>query len=1100
MYNKPYSPSELQRFRDAPVQELYKRFISRRTHSILNINAATVGTELHDAASEAFAYLKQQKFSIGQSNPSQNQINEIIRHAETRAEEGLRLHTSRAMLPGLKNVIQKYGKEYLENPNLDLETEKELTGRVSGRYDIYGRPDLLLVDRAKRRAEIVDLKNILDQKRMDLFDKAPNTIQGKTYALLAKQIYETQGIKFDNIIFTHAVNGPAGDPNYRSTTYTQQQLTDEVAKEIESHIENAEKYKQIAYYNMSRAKSPLDGFRDVYRDILKTKGCTPGNCKYCPIRYTCELRFTHDINSKIKDLRGITGEIDSTKVNRIVDQIDETANNASLHDMLNRDRDKTFQEKLYDEESAITRSKYEKARRETLSKVNSGVNIDTTISDELAILRHSQETRKKFLRGRFQDNMEKDLFAVKERLPFSAIQKMHPDLAHPWISTELVRDIDHFSRDIVTDVADKFGFNTPKLINQVVEEAFKDKDFVENLYTDIVNNTSERLHTLNVKEASKKDIRAAAKDGMNILKKDTLVSITDKMNKQTIDTIMKYDAEAVRSKLPAGYDFENSNLDALYESAVEHDIASRDPEKYRKHISKKNTAFAIKERFQLSSPRYMMSSMTKALFLTHIAAYNTIFNMVKNKTEKAEDFLTREKESVDSGEHLSAYTTARRLLHSDFGSSTRLFTPVSRIFSRLASRGSEVIQNARKTNAWNNIVESSKGYNMAAAYHRNPKTFYYGGAAAAATFITLGVLPHTPTEIENRLISEQNKLKFKQEKETNSTDNSAFQEPQSDLRSQYKIHSAFGSPAALAKYSNEILKRIDLTEVSGYLKELTDHPLMRSISYYGRNIIETIRRGLSLDKAVKTGEDILEDVPGKIKRVGRHTGFLTNDMPRHNINLEKLKQTGEYRRNLLQKHATTVAGRKHKEEYIKNKAGSLYNELSSSNRIGSKTKSHMPIVPEYKRTPKEELISKYRNRPKTTNAVYYKNRKTQKIIEPGVIPVSGKPYPVSDIIQPTEQTSMSPIRYSSYNYNNKYIDFSKGEKLRKPVQHFIKTNRMSDIQLPKYNSEHLARDGIMVAELNRELLSGNWKKQRPYGKYYNPEGPNEGPVSRVIYK
>lgn len=878
MANIPFSPTALESYRDAPVTTLLNRFVLKRDEPVVRYGTSMVGTELHQYAEDSFKYLQSKK-STFPDNPSNSFIKQTLFEAQERAKSALSLHTSRHMKKGIDSIVERHGSEYIKNKSMTMFSEQTLTHSVSSGITgetgkLTGIPDVVFYDAAKKKATIVDLKNVFDRGVMATFDNADKKLQAKSYPYLVAQELIKNGVQVDSIEFQFAMNPAYGPVGYKSFEYATDKIMADVKTDLAMETAKAENLNLMMTNRLGQGESAISAFRGAFAEIINKRGCMPGKaCPYCPMQYSCHLRFAERIGDKLQAFNE-----DPTITTTKRDQIRQSLKGkGEIYDdflafeaaeKMDKDNVDFFMNRHDNQMSEAITGHYEKQVERFQDLGMHPYQAADFAKNDIAVLNQSAKVERRFKRGLFEDSYLDDSILSEGKLPVSVLDHDRRT-THAWMNENLLRAVKSVSYDTVDKVMKNLDINRPAMTERVINKLFSNKKFV--------NDFNENLQWSAAKQMREKGLNPTyqnARDVLGNLDKildvNTVTHLTENLHKATIDEVWRTDAESLRRKLPADVEFTRSNYDAVFNAAKSKGILDAKPEELRTKIADMDTAWGKNERFSLSAPKGMLSTMVKAFVLTNIAANETILNIVQNKVMKAINYMASEEQGVpDTGDHNSTYGTMRRLILSDFGSSTRLYNGVGGIYSAIAAKGSTALK-AAKEKAADFFMKRESSLVNPEWMATGGDNYIYGGVAAAAGIALYALAPRSPSYSEQKKYGQAKKKELKKKREVSRSKDSHYPQQQSDLREKLKIHGQFGSP--FIDKVGLVLQKIDLSEVGEYLGKLADGTMALTSKLFSHSEERVATIKLLGKRMEKLAEGVMDNPVDTLKKAGREIG------------------------------------------------------------------------------------------------------------------------------------------------------------------------------------------------------------------------------------
>lgn len=916
-----YSPSYLERLTENPIKTLYDSHY--RGYSGISDGEsvfAKSGTEVHEYVEKAFKYLNEKKPEV-LSHIQNNGLNvntivaNFLDESIVYANSSLKLKTSEMFKKGADRIIRRFGSEFLKSPDMQLMTEQELYSSINvdgKRIYIGGRPDLVFYDVKKKAAQIVDLKNISDSVKVNIYEKAGEKLQAKMYPYLLQQYFaKNHNLQFDNINFTFAMNAPTGSVVFSSIDYKKEMA--ELETELSITLARAESYKNVLRDAQKQFKSTSNVFLTTIDNLSAITQCKPGvACNSCMIRFACKYKLLDDVTNKYNYLiKGETENItelspEEQNIKRMLSEAIEI-DKRHINEISKQNLDKKFSDNL----NKILEQERDQAYN--LYKDRPYADGVYSLVDSISASKRLYESSKR-VRDKLRERLDKEAlkekgFESKKRVPFSFLSHMNllsssDRLGH---TAALLRSyaVEYVNRNLTNALVDN-----KNLATEIVDYTFAQQDFAEGFHKLVVDRVANQFKIANI-EPDAHYFEYILRDIRNVINSETLrytfnglnenfVTFLKTYEKNKYDKLLNHLSPEIDEKVLRDFldgHVMDSAVEEFTQKATERALFSSEfiddrPLVYKREI------------------RSNVSSVFKALALTVVASNQTIANIITNTIDKAKQFLFFNDKGIDTGEHYSQSAMYRRLISSDFGSEKRKFNPVSSRFSYVASRGSVGLNKAKEyASAINREINSN-------SFIRNIEILQspLGKISLMTMLLSIGInamVPRTPSPKEDMQLRNQ---RLKQRKERledsevnlNTSGDSSMYTPSSKLRAAFKLHTQFGSPFNAAGDIYRILEKIPLSGVMDYIKGLLLNPIERMSSYWQNSKSVVFKKGLAVDisdflsAAVTENEALV--MRSKLKSI---TQEIVQNIESTVLDVEK-SVTAHSRRNLLYTHSRKV--------------------------------------------------------------------------------------------------------------------------------------------------------------------------------------------------
>lgn len=816
------SPTRIEDIKQSELSYLMNRFIMKRyqtdllrggTESVVGTVENLDGKHIHKALQDSFDFLKTVK------NPSSKEINNHLHHAFKLAEKSLQ--TSGVSVSEhrnfMKSVIDEYGgmalsKRSLGAGSLDIMPEMPVLMPVEMSIDkalagnwkanpigtvVRGSSDLAIVDTAKKVGTIVDYKNLFDANSAEILKKkiAQGEVwQPKMYALAMFNMYTED--ELDKIHFYYEMNKPGKDGRRMREklfveTFHRKQV-DSIQFEVMEEIAKLESM-QHTVYNTMRA-GDMNALRKYIAGNMGKAGCTPPHsCSFCPLKRTCTHGpFASKVLHPDEAIKG--SETTTTKIRKLKGYMDP--------EFVKKHSD------IYDKKAKGEIDEYiQRKTAELKGKGYKGHEIDKRIASEAKLLEESSQVLKRYTRGQYVDSATGSAISARTKIPFSIIDSEY--IHAGWLSKKSRSALASLSRDRIKEVSSALDVKHELVTDRVLDRVFKDDEFAARLEDYMAGKYRDAIkkHGLPYTNES---IRKLQMRPDLVMDKYLAETLQGEIDRATVGEILRQDSGNIEKYLkkidPKRLQTE-VNLESITKGFVDSGVIKKNPDLFLQQLAKGGSVNAIKEKFRLSAHKFPLTTAMATFFLSYLAGTSTIQSTVMRKIEKATEYMTGQQDNkVRDGQHSSAYTTARRLLLSDFGSARRFLNPrsglISNIITSISSKMKAFIDAGIVTKGLagtgaTEAIETSGGRtlrNFMENLGESPAgaAAAFVGASAAAFLITgPGVNVKTDRDI-GREYRDRNK-RFKRIKRGTWNKDSAMLEKESKLREAYKLHTNFGS-------------------------------------------------------------------------------------------------------------------------------------------------------------------------------------------------------------------------------------------------------------------------------------------------------------------
>lgn len=856
------SPTELQTFSRNPVSWLLKKYTMFGAGGSLKARGLgehivgtveeVVGSNIHEALEVGLKEFKNVYHNAMSAQPGMSNVLTAIDKANTLAAKSLE-SSGVPVAPHagyMKDSITGIGGMYHDTVtdlikrghsmekikagvSLNVErgvmtyagTESPSSKIIKGTYDVN------LVNMIDKVVDISDHKIVGSRYMLDKLNEFGN--QAKVYSYgVAKSIPGD----FDKIIKDYTFNFhfrasvPAGAPNgVRATKVISHTNIDmaNVEKELLETIAEAESIKMIASERVGRGgikefKKFLSEEMMKYTDKVSGDILSPtiDDLKY---NWSTDDLFIKDV----MDTEGLNGQKFLSSMAKKYDTVTDVEFNKHEEMVFGNKTKESIDDYLTASQERIQKLK-DKYSTGKFGKMP--IALDDRIKGNEALLKESYDSLKYMKRGRFTDAVTTSAYTARAKIPFSILDE---DLRGRWMTERMRKGLEFTTKDRIREITGAVGLGSKSALieEKVLNAVYTDKSMVEKLHHTAVENIRTTMHHEGL-GLSEYNISRVLKRPDLWIDRNMAAIIDDRVFSDTVYTIMgqnKEKLEKLIGKITPGRfkDGYPELLEAVKTGFVKHNIKAESVDTFHKQLSKSQMFGSLIKPKSVKGNRFPISTAFITGILGYLAGSERVVTTYARKMEKAAEYMMHQDDKIEAGQHASAYTNARRLLLSDFGSSYRKFGPVSSIFSKLAASGvkyanklKDLLSREVGTRAipgdFINAVKSNKGGDIlknAAEEFRNgplgPAAWFAGTAAGA--FIVSGFLTNVKSDDTIHKEIESRKRRFKQLRQANWNTDSSMEEPESNLRAGYKAHTEFGSGVYLAGIGKNIFSFVNPT-------------------------------------------------------------------------------------------------------------------------------------------------------------------------------------------------------------------------------------------------------------------------------------------------
>lgn len=948
------SPSYIDSVGRCPMKAFVERFSTSSYDAYIRNSLDAEGTAVHKAIEDSMNFLIDKR---GNQNVQGQLLKDLISEASTRAEQSLKRHVPvnnanyGRMRSYVNNVISEYGKEYLTNLNIEAATEFNVkSSGIPGGRQLAGNIDMLLYDKSTRAMRIFDFKwagrtkaetshDFMSAPVKDFSLLGTGKAQPRVYAYT---LLEQYGANIDSIQMVYDINwnGDGTRKSGRQIVKSDVLKTDDkavLATQLSDDIAHIiSKEQKVASSITGRSKD--SAIRAI--GMLSKGTCNHQTCNGCPMRYQCSFR------SFVEDA------VDSANGSKGQWSTDSELN--KLKHLENKEFVKTM-EQQYNE---FTETSFTKRRRETyLSLRKDGLSVKEAgkaAYEDAMTFKASLDSFKTTRRGLFQDSLVAGIDSSRSNLMFSILDK---DFKASWMSHDIRRSIAKYSYSHIEEMAHQFDVNVDLAKEIVMDAVYKDRENAFKLNRMMVDNTNKAMDEMGltlkgvsqVTDNVEENVKFALRKYEKTISHEMANVVQESLNKEFLKFVMSIDQEVIKNKL--GPDVMNLNIDDIMKRAVDLKVIDKGTTKFMSQVAKSETFGDIFEKAGGSLNKFPLGSVMIAGMLSYIAGVNSVNELISSKYEKLRFYMSHNKEEIDAGQHASVYSSARRIMYSDFGSPMRWIYKRSKAaldhMKNMTGGVKDMLNVAHSVDGKNlswrelaskSIVSTGQSIKRSSAnlefLKKNPGVFMAG---AAAGFLAFGVLPNVHTSRDVTESSRERRRRFKRVKQTKWGRTSSNEAPESELREWYRRWTPIGSSiigsATLEIISNAV-KRLSLMEYAESGKKVFTNMMPRikeelidvwdGVSRRAENIYSKSRLTSTL---AEHAEDISEHasydaVNGRFQKIIKDSAMEGEAIK--DLHIEKAKSSARsYRRRTKSKEAAYTSSDKISKYELNRKAGQV---------------------------------------------------------------------------------------------------------------------------------------------------------------------------------
>jgi hypothetical protein len=928
---KELYPTRIQQLTRCPMRGTIERIITGQSRTFESNAKLAIGKDVHKAVEKSFGFLQKNKtdwldtnIRTGAAYPGADLIERTIREAQTIAEGMLSSKQSTAStLPAVKETIQEWGKEYLENKSTDLYVEKNLVSKnFPWTNQIGGQLDMLLIDKERKVMKVIDHKTTAEiSTLMDSLDPKKG-IQPLFYTHLAWNNAEMLNVKNPQsveFIYNLIPNDNSGKSSRMLLSHLfNQSDVSKIPNEISVQLAKVSTIEMIAY-NKIKAGRGSEGVSDAIHALKKEAaslgGCNPNACSSCPLRFNCTFsKFVQDV---IGEDRG-TDKFISSRIDKY---------NESLGDL--------FKDSRYEKEreyKAFTKTKLKEYERQVTKDITDKrrdlLGVDVLPEEETKFVRNrvqeltnemdnSWKAHHKYNTNKFMHNLETGAKSATSSIPFSILgvgEEYHN--RSPWMSFNLRNSINYYAKERIGELSAVFNVKPEVITDKAMKATFTDRKMALELETSLFKNIRTALSDAGA-NATEENVALALKRYDLIIDKPLVQNIFNNLDQNTVKIISDIEYDKVNNKLSsesAKKALSSGNMGNVINDLQSTEGISDRSEYFWKRIARRETMTSLTDRYKISPGKFPFRPAAAAAMLTYIAGVFSVRNILSRKVEKLGDMVTADKE-VSDGTHLSPISIVRRTLSSDFGSRrtyvpggvgetaatvgifSKAFTTVKKYTSNLLSRFG-VSEDAIRSK-----IKISSASSLKALFTGSMSPGILFAGTAIASLAAMAILPNIKTDREiAKDVKDKAKERKRIRKEYYSKDSSMVND-KSDIREAYQIQAPFFHAISFNKlmekgswlYNSaaELARDMGLGRISA-AQAIGTHRDMRWIQ---TNITDKVSRVVS--------NDLVERPYSRMKRWAKGTYEKTINAVHRDI--DQLQVVAGKHKNTIEKAKSTVS-------------------------------------------------------------------------------------------------------------------------------------------------------------------------------------------------
>lgn len=830
------SPSYISAVGRCPMKAFVDRFSTSSYDTYLKNTLDAEGTAVHKAVENAFNYLienKSKKSVIGVDSLVKSAIEEASKTVRRAIPTKPELHTE--MDTYLKEFLGDYGRAYVANDDLLAATEFSVSSRGLKGRQVAGNLDLLFYNRKSRQANILDIKwarKTAEETSHD-YSSSPsgpfsieNTRKAQpmvySYDILDRFGTNIESVSFGYDIYLYDETGKTADaanrrrikvstPAFMNTPENVNLLRDKLSNRVSSVISMEQ---QVSNMITGRNK---DAVTRALGSMSRGQ-CSPGMCNSCPMRYQCSFKtFVSDAVDASKGTDGawsIDNELNKFKhlENKELMTKVEEAHGEFLNDSY--------------------RKRYDEAKNEFTGRGMPELEADKLAKSEAELYRETLQEYAKTKRGLFHDSLIAGAHSQQSPLMFSILDR---DFHASWMTSRIRRNIERYAYTKIEEMSHSFDLPEDLAKEVVMDSVFKSRKTAYTLNRMMVDNTNKVLESMHatlkkldpdkITKDVEGDVKFALKKYSSTIDNAVATTINEALNKEFLRFALSIDESAIEQKIGP---VKGKSLDELVESAIKTNTMNNNINRFMSEVAKNESFGTIVEKAGTAVNRFPLGSLMIAGMLSYMAGIDSVNSIISGKLDKMAFYMSHNEKEIDAAQHSSIYTSARRMMYSDFGSPMRwVYRRSQMVLNHLKNQTGtlkDIIsvatglegQNATWrelaaesiSSAKTNIVESSRT-NMKYLV-KNPGLLLAGTAAG---FVMFGILPHIKTSRNVKEAADERKRRLKRIKQTKWNRTTSAESPEGELRAWYRRWLPIGSSVfseIAAEFIATSVKKVDL--------------------------------------------------------------------------------------------------------------------------------------------------------------------------------------------------------------------------------------------------------------------------------------------------
>lgn len=845
--SRTISPSYMESLQSCPAKTYMEKLTKSSYDAFLNVSSDAQGSAVHAAIDKGLSFLQVEKSimwskkTTGRS-PTDAMIKIALQRARAKAELSLREHVPLGnpsigrMRTFIDQTIEDYGKRYLSDLSGDkqryyLASEMPVsTLGLKTSNQVGGILDAGLYDANERLMRIIDTKwvnktgadhghDYLSVMKPGILDDPSQATAAKVYMYsMLERHAQIDKIDFEYNIYWDVENGPQkGRQTVTGNSLTRKDMP-ALKAELADNVANVLAYERELSSTVARGRG-----NDVTRALAKVKrgACSPHACAACPFRYQCSFRnFVEEARYASRAIDGETFPDAELKKLTHLDDADFIKKSSAQHTEFINDKRRMVRGDRY--KDLIRNFSY------------NPVAAHKVATEEAETIAKSYEDMRYMKRGLFEDKVVKGAVAARAKLPISILD---PGAPASWMSVKLRRNMQNYATEHVDRLSKSFGVPVNLARDMVIDNVFRDRDLAYHLQSMLIGNTTKHLENMGVSLAKHgeytpelaKDVGFALRQYETTIDRNFALTVQGALDDEFVRHVMTIDQDMLKQKPGVQ---KPPNIMGIINGTVDKKLIKTDPNTFLSQVAHSEAFGSVLEKTRLGAPRFPVGSVLIAGMLSYIAGVDSISRIVKAKQEKLSFYLSHQEDKVEDGSHASVYTTARRLMYSDFGSAARKVGKRSAVILRHLRNFRNFVKDAITVATGyeaNRDISASRNLGRALGYGANrfvksvkaadfivkEPSLLIGGTAAG--FALSGLLPHVKGNREMRDSTKERRERFKRLKKSTWNTSSPSITPESELRESYRAHTPIGSHVfkSIAVNIMTSIKTIDLTSLIG---------------------------------------------------------------------------------------------------------------------------------------------------------------------------------------------------------------------------------------------------------------------------------------------